>query len=310
VKYKDYYAIMGIDRGAKPEEIKRVYRRLARKYHPDVSKEPDAEERFKEVNEAYEVLKDPEKRRAYDQLGANWRAGEEFRPPPGWDHHFEFRTEPGFSGLGDDQFSDFFESLFGNAFGRGAGRQGAGMRTRGGDQHLDLEITVEEAFGGGQRTLRLQTQSSKGAPHTRTLNVHIPAGVTNGQQIRLAGQGSAGVGGPSGDLFLTIHIKHHPRYRVEGKDLFIQLPIAPWEAALGANIEIASPAGRVGLKVPPGSQTGRKLRLKGRGLPGRPAGDLYAVVQIVTPEADTESAQRFYQDMAETFNFDPRAKQH
>jgi len=304
VEYKDYYQILGVPRTASSDEIKRAYRRLARKYHPDVSKEPDAEARFKEVNEANEALKDPEKRAAYDALGDQWRAGQEFRPPPGGRaYHREFHFGPG----EEAGFSDFFASLFGGAF--GGGRQA--FRRRGQDQTVRIEVTLEDAFHGATRELRLQTPElqpdGQVVSRVRTLKTRIPPGVTQGQQIRLAGQGAPGAGGgEAGDLYLEVDLAPHPRFRPEGKDLYLRLPLAPWEAALGATLEVPTLAGTVSLKIPAGSQSGRKLRLKGRGLPGKPPGDEYVVLEILAPPADTEAAREAYRRMAEVFAFDPR----
>lgn len=310
MQYKDYYQIMGLRRDASQDEIKRAYRSLARKYHPDVSKEANAEERFKELGEAYEVLRDPEKRAAYDRLGNNWRAGQEFRPPPDWDQGFEFPGGGGFARGGGD-FSDFFESLFGHAFSGGQG--GAQFHARGEDTHAKVVIDLEDAYHGATRsiTLRHAELGGDGRPQVkeRTLNVRIPKGVRQGQHIRLAGQGGAGAGGGrAGDLFLEVVFRPHPLYRVDGRDVYLDLPLAPWEAALGAEVRAPTPTGPVALKVPAGSVAGRKLRLAGRGIPGKTAGDFYAVLQIALPPADTEAAKAFYQRMAREMSFDPRAR--
>jgi curved DNA-binding protein len=303
MEYKDYYKLLGVSRGASQDEIKKAYRKLARKYHPDVSKEPNAEERFKEVNEAYEVLGDVEKRRAYDDLGGNWRSGQDFRPPPGWEDIFGGvrgggRAAPGFGEEGG--FSDFFETLFGGGRRAGGGRTGGGFQARGADQAARIEITLEQAAHGGSMSVQLGSG--------RKLQVKIPAGVTEGQRIRLAGQGGPGVGGgPSGDLFLEVAIRPHPRFRVEGRDIQLDLPVTPWEAALGATVNVPTLGGRVELKIPPGSQSGRRLRLKGRGMPGQPPGDQYVILQIVTPPADTPQARSFYERMQKELPFDPRA---
>ncbi len=318
MQFKDYYSIMGVDKTATQDQIKRAYRKLARKYHPDVSKEPDAEARIKEVNEAYEVLKDPEKRAAYDRLGSGWHAGEEFTPPPNWDAGFEFRGG-GFTGADASHFSDFFESLFGGGgpFGHGAhpragaAREGATWRMRGEDHHAKILVSLEDAYHGAVRDIQLQMPevdaSGRITSHTRTLRVRIPKGVTSGQQIRLSGQGGPGMGGaPNGDLFLEIELQPHPRYRVEGRDVTSDLPLAPWEAALGATVSVPTLGGTVDMKIPVGSQSGRKLRLKGRGLPGNPAGDQYLVLQIMTPKADTEAARELYRRMERELPFNPR----
>jgi curved DNA-binding protein len=312
MEFKDYYKSLGVARSASPEEIKRAYRKLARKYHPDVSKEPNAEERFKEVAEAYEVLKEPEKRSAYDQLGADWKAGHEFRPPPGWEARSEFRGG-GFTGEGPGVFSDFFEALFGHGSRPGAGtfRRGASVRMRGEDKHAKVLIALEDAYHGASRTLQVQIpeldRQGNVVNRTRTLQVSIPKGVTQGQQIRLAGQGSPGIGGgPSGDLYLEIELQPHPLFRTEERDIHMDLPIAPWEAALGARVNVPTLGGRVELRIPPGARSNQKLRLKGRGLPGKTPGDQYVVLQIVTPPADTEARRDFYRKMARDMPFNPR----
>ncbi len=318
MEFKDYYEIMGVARDASQDDIKRAYRKLARKFHPDVSKEPDAETRFKELGEAYEVLKDPEKRAAYDQLGANWKAGQDFRPPPDWDQGFEFHGG-GFTGADAGQFSDFFESLFGQGFaragtgGRGGARAGArGFRLRGEDTHAKVVIDVGDAYQGASRTLTLKHTElgPDGRPRLgeRTLNVRIPRGVRAGQHIRLAGQGGPGVGGgEAGDLYLEVEFRADGLYHVEGRDVFLDLPVAPWEAALGATVKVPTPAGTVELRVPPGSTAGRKLRLKGRGIPAQPPGDLYVVLQIALPPAESEAAKAAYRSLADAVPFNPRA---
>ncbi len=311
MQFKDYYQTLGVDRTASQDDIKRAYRKLARKYHPDVSKEQDAEARFKEVGEAYEVLSDPEKRVAYDRLGANWKAGQDFRPPPDWAQGFEFRGG-GFGGDGATQFSDFFESLFGRGFGFGGTHAGASFQVRGEDTHARVLIDLDDAWHGASRTITLQTTEvgPDGRPRStqRSLNVRIPKGVRQGQQIRLTGQGGRGAGqGKPGDLYLEIEFQPHQYYRVEGRDVFLDLPVAPWEAALGATVKAPTPGGLVDLKIPVDSASGRKLRLKGRGIPGDPPGDLYAVIRIVLPPANSEKAKSVYRDMAQTLKFNPRA---
>jgi len=313
MEFKDYYEIMGVKQDATQDEIKRAYRKLARKYHPDVSKERDAEARFKEVGEAYEVLKDPEKRAAYDQLGANWKAGQDFRPPPDWDQGFEFHGG-GFTGVDAEHFSDFFESLFGNA-GYAGGYRGPSQREfhmRGEDTHTKIVIDLEDAYHGATRTLSLKHTElgPDGRPQVkeRTLNVHIPKGVCQGQHIRLAKQGGAGIGkGEAGDLYLEVQFRQHPLYRVDGKDVFLHLPVAPWEAALGATVKVPTPKGVVDLKIPPNSSGGSKLRLKGRGIPAKETGDLYVVLRIALPKADSEAAKQAYRDLEKTLKFNPRA---
>jgi curved DNA-binding protein len=311
VEFKDYYQIMGVKRDATQDEIKRAYRKLARKYHPDVSKESDAEARFKEVGEAYEVLKDPEKRAAYDQLGANWKAGQDFRPPPDWDAGFEFHGG-GFSTADASQFSDFFASLFGHGF-SAAGSGRSGFHAHGEDAHAKVLIDLEDAYHGATRTLNLQHTElgADGRPQVkqRTLHARIPKGVRQGQLIRLAGQGGAGMGkGKAGDLYLEVEFRPHPFYHVEGRDVFLDLPVAPWEAALGATVKAPTPAGAVDLKIPPGSAGGRKLRLKGRGIPGTTPGDFYVVLQIALPPAESAAAKTAYREMEQALQFNPRAR--
>jgi curved DNA-binding protein len=309
VEFKDYYQIMGVKRDATQDEVKRAYRKLARKYHPDVSKEPDAELRFKELGETYEVLKDPEKRAAYDQLGANWKAGEDFRPPPEWDQGFEFHGG-GFTGVDASQFSDFFEALFGRGFAPGS-RGRTAFRVHGEDAYAKVLIDLDDAYHGASRTLTLKNTElgPDGRPRVRerTLNVRIPKGVRQGQHVRLAGQGDPAIDqGKPGDLYLEIEFRSHPFYHVEGKDVLVDLPVAPWEAALGATVKAPTPNGTVDLKIPPGSVAGRKLRLKGRGIPGDPPGDLYVVLKLVLPPADSEAAKLAYEEMARALKFNPR----
>jgi curved DNA-binding protein len=311
MEFKDYYKIMGVERDATQDEIKRSYRRLARKYHPDVSKAPDAEDRFKEVGEAYEVLKDPEKRAAYDQLGANWKAGQEFHAPPDWDAGFEF-SGGGFTAGDASAYSDFFESLFGQGFGAGPQVRRGAFHAHGEDHHAKVLIDLEDAWHGATRTITLQVPEldPQGHLHTRerVLNVRIPKGVKQGQHIRLAGQGAPGLGkGRAGDLYLEIEFRPHAYYHVDGRDLYLDLPVAPWEAALGSTAKAPTPGGIVDLKIPPGSKSGSKLRLKGRGIPGDPPGDLYVVLKIALPAADTEAAQTLYRKMEQELRFNPRA---
>lgn len=308
MEFKDYYQIMGVPRDAAQDEIKRAYRRLARKYHPDVSKEADAEVRFKEVGEAYEVLKDPEKRAAYDQLGSSWKSGQDFRPPPDWNAGFEFSG--GFGGDGGADFSDFFSTLFGGASRQRSSGSG-GYRTQGEDHHAKMLIDLEDAFSGAVRTLALRVPQldpqGRMVVSNRTLNVNIPKGIRAGQHIRLAGQGTPGMGGgAAGDLYLEVDFNPHSLYRVDGRDLYLDLPLAPWEAALGAAVTAPTPDGNVQVKVLPNTQAGRKLRLKGRGIPGNPPGDLYLVLQVALPSADSERAREIYLTMAQEMAFNPR----
>jgi curved DNA-binding protein len=314
VAFRDYYEVLGVPRDASSEDIRRAYRKLAREYHPDVNKDPGAEDRFKEVSEAYEVLRDAEKREQYDRLGANWRAGQDVSDSPGFE---SFRTGPGGFGsggaggfgdsrveFGDAGFSDFFEGLFGNRTRTRTGGGGGfdGFSTRGADQEATLELSLEEAAHGGRRRISL------GAG--RDYEVNIPAGVVDGQRIRLAGEGGRGAGGgQSGDLFLRVRLKPHPRFRVEGRDLYVDVRVAPWEAALGASVEVPTLTGSTQVKIPAGSSSGRKLRLKGKGLPsprGKP-GDLYAIVKIVVPKKLAQPERELFEQLAEVSSFDPRA---
>ncbi len=315
MKYQDYYQILGVARDASAEDIKKAYRRLARKYHPDVSKESRAEERFKEVAEAYEVLRDAEKRAAYDQLGGNWQAGQEFRPPPGWQGgpSGPRRSRHPADGFSGSDFSDFFESIFGHSQGRSGFTSGRSRTQNAGQsQTIPLEISLEEAYHGGSRALQLQMpeQNANGqvVTRTRTLNVKIPAGVANGQKIRLAGQGSAGSGGgPNGDLYLEMKIQPHPQYALQDRDITMELPLTPWEAALGGKVAVPTLGGSVTLNIPANARNGQKLRLRGRGLPGQPPGDQMVVLRIVNPPVETEAARALFQRMAQELPFDPRA---
>ncbi len=310
--FKDYYKIMGVALDATQDEIKRAYRKLARKYHPDVSKESDAESRFKDLGEAYAVLQDPEKRAAYDQLGTNWQSGQQFRPPPDWDTGFEHR------GAGPEQvdpaeFSEFFESLFGRAYRGGPqSRTRDGFQSRGEDHHAKVLITIADAYQGARRTITLRSPELDNTGHVfmkeRSLNVQIPKGVSEGQKIRLAGQGSPGIGGaPSGDLYLEIGFEPHPFYRVHNRDVHLDVPLAPWEAALGAKIKVPTPAGAVEMTIPANTRSGNKLRLKVRGIPGNPAGDIIVVAQVVVPPAVNDKQRELYRQMAGEFDFNPRS---
>jgi curved DNA-binding protein len=318
MEFKDYYGIMGVEPDAGADEIKRAYRKLARKYHPDVSDEPDAETRFKEIGEAYEVLKDPAKREQYDQLRAGgWRGGESFRPPPDWQGGFDFSGRggdggfgagPGFGGFGGEDaagFSDFFESLFGGGR-RRRPNKGADVRAR-------IDIDLETAFAGGTRRITLERpeRAADGSVRRkpRSLEVKIPPGMTEGRQIRLAGKGDPGPGNaPDGDLYLEIHLQPHRLFEVDGRDVHLTLPVAPWEAALGARVSVPTLAGRVEMNVPAGASSGQRLRLKGRGLPGKPPGDQYVVLKVVAPRPDSDEQRRSYERQRELFDFNPRAE--
>lgn len=330
--YKDYYEILGVPRSASKEEIQKAYRKLARKYHPDVSKEADAEAKFKELSEAYEVLKDPEKRKKYDRFGSAWKqARQTGQPPPGWEGiHFDFGGGPGGGGgfrfegagpgFGGSGFSDFFEMLFGQG-GMGGGRRGAGFgggraggfrpagegpSMKGQDQEAPLTLTLEEAARGGKREISL---SDPRTGESKTLSVTIPPGVKPGGRIRLAGQGAPGpAGGPPGDLFLKVDVTPHPKLRLEGSHLHTTVPIAPCEAALGGRATVPTLNGTVQVKIPPGTSSGRRIRLRGKGFPGRKgaAGDLFAEFRIVVPEELSEKERKLYEDLKEASGFDPR----
>lgn len=305
MKYKDYYKVLGVERSAGEDEIKKAYRKLARKYHPDVSKETNAKEKFQEVSEAYETLRDKEKRAAYDSLGSGFRPGQDFRPPPDWFDRFgSGRSED----LGGVDLSDLFESLgaFGRAtgFGRGrGGRRGPAMAFPGEDYEVPVRLTLDEAFRGTERTVQLEGG--------RSFTARIPRGATDGQRLRLKGKGAPGAnGGPPGDLYLQIHLEPHPLFRVSGHDLDLEVPLAPWEAALGAQVDIPTMEGRVSMKVPAGSKAGQKLRLAGKGLPrpGGGAGDLYAVLAVDVPSTLTEQEKKLFEELRRTSKFNPRTR--
>jgi len=296
MQFKDYYEVLGVKPDAKDAEIKSAYRRLARKYHPDVSKESGAEEKFKAVNEAYEALKDASRRKAYDDLRAGgYRAGDEFRgPPPNWQREGNFEH----GDAGGEDFSDFFESLFGRM-----GARGARGPHRGRDLHAQIGIDLETAYRGGSERVNLRDGAGD-----RTLDIKIPAGIQPGQQIRLAGQGYPGAnGGQAGDLLLEIGIREDSRFKLEGRNVLLTLPIAPWEAALGATVPVPTLGGDVELRIPAGSDTGRKLRLRGRGWPGATPGDQIVTLEVHAPKAETDEQKKLYEEMAEEFAFDPRA---
>lgn len=295
-------------------DIKKAFRKLARKYHPDVSKEPNAEARMKEVNEAYTVLSDVEKRAAYDQLGRGYRPGQEFRPPPNWDAGFEFSSH-GFGPGQAAEFSDFFAELFGNI--RGSGGRQAHVYSRndfnahGEDHHAKVMLDLEDSIHGASKQIGLRVPRMDAQGHVvvdnRLLNIKIPKGVYEGQIIRLAGQGAPGMGsGKAGDLLLEVCFNPHPRFRIDGRNLHLSLPVAPWEAALGATITVSLFGSNLKVRIPEGSQNGRQLRLSGKGVPSTPPGDLLLDIQVVLPPANSEKARQFYQTMAEELAFDPR----
>lgn len=314
MKYKDYYAILGLERSASEDEIKKAYRRLARKYHPDVSKERDAEDKFKDINEAYQTLSEPEKRKAYDQLGQR-RPGEDFQPPPDWGSQFGSGMG-GFGGFGGGRFDDVdLADLFAHFGGAGMGGGRGRPRPRAGqDVEVVAEITLEQAAFGTELELTLSEPevqddgSVRRVP--RTLQVKVPAGSVAGQRLRLTGKGGSGVqGGPPGDLYVDLRLREHGRYRVEGRDLYLDVPLAPWEAVLGAEIEVPTLDGRVTVKVRPGMRAGQKMRLAGKGLPSRKGepGDLYLVLTIVAPSVVSERERELYRELAAASSFDPRA---
>jgi curved DNA-binding protein len=318
MEFKNYYATLGIERTATQDEIKRAYRKLARKYHPDVSKEPDAEARFKDVTEAHEALINAERRAAYDAIAQRHASGQPFEPPPGWDSGFEYGGRGAGNGRGEyaggADFSDFFDSLFGRGDPQdGQRRRAGGGPVQGRDHHAKVAIALLDAYQGSQRMISLQMPVVDATGQTtlqaRQLEVHIPKGVREGQHLRLAGQGAAGSGGaPAGDLYLEIQFLPHPVFRVDGGDLSFDLPVSPWEAALGATITAPTPDGSVQLNLPPGSCQGRKLRLKGKGLPGKLPGDLFAVLTLALPPAASEPEKAAYSAFAHAFAaYNPRA---
>lgn len=313
MEYKDYYDILGVDRDATQDEIKQAYRRLARKYHPDVSKEADADTRFKDLGEAYEVLKDPEKRTAYDKFGSNWQHGQDFEPPPNWDAGFEFHGT-GYTGAGEGVYSDFFESLFGHGGFTGRSGRTTSFRMKGEDQHAKVVIRLADAYHGSKQTITLSraTVDAQGHVTTRphTLHVTIPKGIIEGQRIRLEGQGMPGMGGgPAGDLYIEIAFAEDPLFHAEKRDIHLTLPVTPWEAALGATLTIPTMGGNVQLKIPPGSQGGRKLRLRGRGFVGKSQqGDQYVTLRVVIPKAVTDEQKQLFKKMAELMPMNPRTE--
>ena len=324
LQYKDYYATLGVPKNASEADIKKAFRKLAREYHPDVAKDKkQAEEKFKEVNEAYEVLGDPEKRKRYDQLGADWKGGGEFRPPPGWEQFTGGRTYRRGGGgqaeydfqFGGTGFSDFFEAFFGSAAGRGGRGFPSGGRftqeefaERGRDIEGDIMVTLEEVIRGSVRAVNVRSEVD-GEVRTKTFQVKIPAGVGEGQRLRIAGRGEAGAGGGSaGDLFLRVRIARHPDFEVDVHNLIYEADVAPWEAVLGANLSVPTLEGRVNIRIPPGTQNGQKLRVRGRGLPDREGahGDLIVVVRIVVPQQVSDEERKLWEKLATDSHFKPR----
>ena len=351
VEFEDYYSVLGVDRDASQEEIQKAYKRLAKKYHPDVSDEPDAEEQFKKLNEAYEVLKDPEKRKKYDRLGKDWEKGQEVNPPPGWEN---VRVNFGGDGQGFEDifgggggargggggpqggmggFSDFFQAFFGNDFGggrqgrqaggaagRGTGRPGGGgrrgrrQRARKGRSHeAEVTVTLEDVYHGRERTVAIpvekHTRDGRTIQNRKTYTVRIPPGTTEGSKIRLAGEGEQAAGGSAGDLLLEVHIADHPDFEVDEYDLYTDIEIAPWEAALGTKVDVPTVEGEVTVKVPAGSKSGRKLRLRKKGLPDDSGsrGDLYVRLGVAVPEELSERERELYAELRDVSTFDPRS---
>lgn len=318
VKFKDYYQVLGVDRSASQDVIKKAYRKLARKHHPDVNKEAGAEKKFREATEAYEVLGDPENRKKYDQLGANWKAGQDFTPPPGSEPFgFEFHGRPGGVEIPLEdlaEFSDFFEALFGNGKTRRGGGTARSWRKRGQDNEAEVKISLEEAHRGIRKSISLEkidlNERGQVDRSIKNYDVTIPAGTGHGSLIRLAGQGGRGQGGgPSGDLFLRVKVNPHPTYRLLGRDVEMDLPLAPWEAALGARVTIPTLDGDVTLTIPPGTQSGQRFRLRGKGLAGRGSraqGDSYAIVQIRVPGKLSPREKELFETLAQESGFRPR----
>jgi curved DNA-binding protein len=304
VKFRDYYETLGLSRQATDEQIRNAYRKLARKYHPDVNPgNKDAEEKFKEINEAYSVLSDPQKRKQYDELGQNWKAGADFRPPPDWGRNV--RVEFGDVGGGFGDFSDFFESVFGGA-GRRAGMREAGFATRGRDMEAQLRIPVEEADRGTTRTITLRGPDGK----QKSIRVNIPAGISDGELIQIPNEGAAGAGGaPPGDLFVTVRLEPHPLFKViDDGNLGMNLPVAPWEAALGARVRVPALDGPVDLTIPPNTQNRQRLRLRGQGMARRGGGrgDLYVRIEIMNPPSLSAKERELFESLASESRFDPR----
>ena len=309
MKYKDYYQALGVERNASADDIKKAYRKLARKYHPDVSKEAGAEEKFKDIAEAYQTLGDAEKRAAYDQLGQH-QPGQDFQPPPDWQHQFHeapFSTE-------DIDLSDLFASLSGAGRRRGGGGWSANLQMPGQDYEVAVSITLEQAYSGTEVTLDLNMPDYDASGNVRrvpqTFRARIPKGATDGQRLRIAGKGGKGInGGRNGDLYLNISLRPHPLYRTTGHDLYLDLPLAPWEAVLGANVEVPTLAGAVRLKIPPGTQAGQRFRLAKRGLPKPHSGegDLFAIVQIAVPAQLSEAQRALFEQLQKTSDFNPRS---
>ncbi len=321
VKFKDYYEVLGVERTASADDVRKAYRKLARKYHPDVNKRPDAETRFKEIGEAYEVLGDAEKRKRYDQLGANYHAGQDFAPPPGWENRqYGFGSRPGSSGgyTAEEQgdFSDFFEAIFGGGFrpGQASGGPFQNFRKRRGEDHeATITISLAEAFHGVKKPVHLQVSSldenGRVQRESKQYTVQIPPGTADGARIRLAGQGGPGVGsGPAGDLYLRVQVAPHPVFRLVGADLEVTLPVTPWEAALGVKVPVPTMTGNAMLSLPAGTQSGQRLRMRGKGLVGtRHHGDLIVIIQVAVPHRLSEKEKALFAELARVSTFNPRA---
>ena len=302
MKYQDYYQILGVSRDAEQSDIKKAYRKLARQYHPDVNEDAGAEEKFKLANEAYEVLKDSDKRQAYDRFGSDWKHGQQFEGAGAGGF-----SRGAYAGDGGGDFSDFFESIFGGGFQQGS-PYGQGQRAqprRGADLSLKLDITLEEAYSGGAKTI--QFARSTDDSEMKKLKINIPKGVRSGQKIRLARQGQASRGGEPGDLLLQMTILPHRLFCLDERDVVLRVPVTPWEAALGSSLKVPTLSGSVELKIKPGMQSGQKMRLKGKGMPGTPPGDQFVEIMIHAPPADEEADQQFYRDMQSRFDFNPRS---
>jgi curved DNA-binding protein len=308
----DYYKLLGVSKGVSDAELKKAYRKMARKYHPDVSKEPNAEEKFKEVQIAYDVLRDQEKRKLYDQYGEQWQQAKQAK-----DQGFD----PGAAGFGGFDFSDrghtyrsaggapddIFESIFGGGFGGGRAHSRKPQAAKGKDIRATVDIELADAYTGTEKTFQVGIPQADGNTNPKALKVKIPKGIADGQQIRLSGQGGVGShGGGNGDIYIKIHIKPHKLFKIDGADIYLDLPITPWEAALGAKVNVPTLGGTIGLTIPAGSESGQKMRLKGRGLPAKTVGDQYCILKIVTPPATNDEAKQFYHAMAEKFEFNPR----
>jgi len=317
VTYKDYYAVLGIDRNATQDDVRKAYRNLAKKYHPDVNKSPGSEERYKEINEAYEVLKDPDKRQRYDTLGNQWREGQTFTPPPEWGHGGTFRMDFGEGGGSD--FSEFFKTIFGGFGGVQGGAEdfffrGAPRRRKGEDIEVQMELTLSDVICRDSKTISLERYEigadGRRIPRTQTLTINFPQGITDGSRIRLPGKGGQGMGeGPNGDLYITIKLRKDPHFQVDQYDLTTVMRVSPWEAALGTSLSVKTLQGVVSMKLPAGTQSGQRLRLRGKGLPrrkGAQPGNLYVIVEIAVPKSLSQKERELFEELAKVSSFNPR----